>query len=89
MKYYPVVIVGAGSAGLTAAYELAKKRIYPLVLEKSDKVGGISPTEVYRGYRFDIGGHRFYTKVAEVEQLWQEGGRCYSSPSPFTHLLLG
>ena len=72
MKYYPVVIVGAGSTGLTAVYELAKKGIHSLVLEKSDKVGGISPIEVYRGYRFDIGWHRFYTKVAEVEQLWQE-----------------
>uniref|UniRef100_B8HK25 Amine oxidase n=1 Tax=Cyanothece sp. (strain PCC 7425 / ATCC 29141) TaxID=395961 RepID=B8HK25_CYAP4 len=72
MHYFPVVIVGAGPAGLTAAYELVKQGICPLVLEQSDRPGGISRTETYKGYRFDIGGHRFYTKVTEVEQLWQE-----------------
>ncbi|NJL09591.1 MAG: NAD(P)/FAD-dependent oxidoreductase [Calothrix sp. SM1_7_51] len=64
--------MGAGPAGLTAAYELAKKNIKLIVLEKGDKVGGISRTETYKGYHFDIGGHRFYTKVEEVQQLWQE-----------------
>lgn len=68
----PVVIIGAGPAGLTAAYELVKRDIRPLVLEKADKVGGLARTETYKGYRFDIGGHRFYTKVEEVRQLWQE-----------------
>ena len=72
MKHYPVAIVGAGPAGLTAAYELVKQGIIPVVLEKGDKVGGIARTETYKGYRFDIGGHRFYTKVAAVQQLWQE-----------------
>ncbi|MBE9187119.1 NAD(P)/FAD-dependent oxidoreductase [Microcoleus sp. LEGE 07076] len=72
MKHYPVAIVGAGPAGLTAAYELVKQGIVPVVLEKGDKVGGIARTETYKGYRFDIGGHRFYTKVAAVQQLWQE-----------------
>ncbi|TAF31699.1 MAG: NAD(P)/FAD-dependent oxidoreductase [Oscillatoriales cyanobacterium] len=72
MKHYPVAIVGAGPAGLTAAYELVKEGIVPVVLEKGDKVGGIARTESYKGYRFDIGGHRFYTKVVEVQQLWQE-----------------
>ncbi len=72
MKHYPVVIVGAGPAGLTAAYELTKAGIKPIVLEKADKVGGISRTETYKGYHFDIGGHRFFTKVEEVQQLWQE-----------------
>jgi protoporphyrinogen oxidase len=72
VKHYPVAIVGAGPAGLTAAYELVKQGIIPVVLEKGDKVGGIARTETYKGYRFDIGGHRFYTKVAAVQQLWQE-----------------
>jgi protoporphyrinogen oxidase len=72
MLHYPVVIIGAGPAGLTAAYELVKRNIHPIVLEQADKVGGLSCTEVYKGYRFDIGGHRFYTKVEGVQQLWQE-----------------
>jgi protoporphyrinogen oxidase len=67
-----VVIIGAGPAGLTAAYELVKKGIKPIVVEKDNKVGGIARTEVYKGFRFDIGGHRFYTKVSEVEKLWNE-----------------
>ena len=66
------VIIGAGPAGLTAAYEMVKKGIRPLVLERSDLVGGISRTEQYKGYRFDIGGHRFFTKVSEVETFWHE-----------------
>ena len=67
-----VVVAGAGPAGLTAAYELAKHGVRPVVFEKSDQVGGISRTETYKGYRFDIGGHRFFTKVGEVEALWRE-----------------
>jgi protoporphyrinogen oxidase len=72
MENYPVVIIGAGPAGLTAAYELTKYQIQPIVLEQSDKVGGISRTETYKGYRFDIGGHRFFTKSAEVKRFWYE-----------------
>jgi protoporphyrinogen oxidase len=72
MKSYPVVIIGAGPAGLTAGHELVKQGIKPIVLEKADKVGGISRTETYKGYRFDIGGHRFFTKVAEVQRIWKE-----------------
>jgi protoporphyrinogen oxidase len=67
---HTVVIIGAGPAGLTAAYELVEHGYSPTVIEKSSYVGGIARTERYRGYRFDIGGHRFYTKVAEVERLW-------------------
>ncbi len=69
---HAVVIIGAGPAGLTGAYELVKKGILPLVLEKSAQVGGISRTDIHRGYRYDIGGHRFFTKVPEVRQLWDE-----------------
>ncbi len=69
---YQAVIVGAGPAGLTAAHQLVRSGIRPLVLEKTDKIGGISRTEEYRGYRFDIGGHRFFTKMEEVNRLWDE-----------------
>jgi protoporphyrinogen oxidase len=67
-----VVIIGAGPAGLTAAYLLAKQGTPVVVLEGSDTVGGISQTATYKGYRFDIGGHRFFTKIAPVEALWNE-----------------
>jgi len=66
------VIMGGGPAGLTAAYELAKHGKFSAVLEQADKVGGISRTETYKGYRFDIGGHRFFTKVGEVQAIWKE-----------------
>ena len=58
-----VVIIGAGPAGLTAAYELAKRGVTSTVLEADDIVGGISRTVERDGWRFDIGGHRFFTKV--------------------------
>jgi protoporphyrinogen oxidase len=66
------VVIGGGPAGLTAAYCLAKHGLHSIVLEKGDRVGGISRTETYKDYRFDIGGHRFFTKVPEVQHLWQE-----------------
>ncbi len=66
------MIIGAGPAGLTSAHELVKHSIKPIVLEQADRVGGISRTETYKGYRFDIGGHRFYTKVGEIQQIWIE-----------------
>ncbi len=67
-----VVIIGGGPAGLTAAYELVKRGIQPIVLEKADKVGGLARTETYKGFRFDMGGHRFYTKSQEVKKMWEE-----------------
>ncbi|MEQ1788418.1 MAG: NAD(P)/FAD-dependent oxidoreductase [Acidimicrobiales bacterium] len=67
-----VVVIGAGPAGLTAAYQLGKAGHPCTVLEATDVVGGISQTVVRDGWRFDIGGHRFFTKVAEVEALWHE-----------------
>src|SRR5690606_4038912 len=67
-----VVVIGAGPAGLTAAYLLAKDGVSVTVLEADDMVGGISRTAQYKGYRFDIGGHRFFTKIAPVEALWHE-----------------
>ncbi|HXC48472.1 MAG TPA: NAD(P)/FAD-dependent oxidoreductase [Candidatus Sulfotelmatobacter sp.] len=70
---YKAVIVGAGPAGLTAAYELGKKGQRVVVLEADPRyVGGISRTVEYHGFRFDIGGHRFFSKSREVEDLWTE-----------------
>ena len=67
-----VVVIGAGPAGLTAAYQLVKADRAVTVLEADDIVGGISRTVERDGWRFDIGGHRFFTKVDEVESLWHE-----------------
>ncbi len=66
-----VVVIGAGPAGLTAAYELSRRKVAVTVLEKDSQVGGIARTVTYRGFRFDIGGHRFFTKVAVVARLWR------------------
>jgi protoporphyrinogen oxidase len=68
-----VVVIGAGPAGLTAAYVLATRHgLAPTVLEADDVVGGLSRTVERDGWRFDIGGHRFFTKVPEVQALWEE-----------------
>jgi len=67
-----VVVIGAGPAGLTAAYELTKRGIPVTVYEGSHELGGISRTVERDGWRFDIGGHRFFTKVEEVSSLWHE-----------------
>lgn len=66
------VVIGAGPAGLTAAYELTKHGHKPKVFEKDTLVGGISRTQEYKGFHFDMGGHRFYTKSTEVKSLWRE-----------------
>ena len=68
----PIVIIGAGPAGLTAAYLLAKHGRPVVVLESDEVVGGISRTARYKEFRFDIGGHRFFTKIKRVESLWHE-----------------
>jgi protoporphyrinogen oxidase len=67
-----VVIIGAGPAGLTAGVELTRAGVPVSVLEKDRRVGGIARTETYKGYHFDIGGHRFFTKIGEVEQFWRD-----------------
>ncbi len=67
-----VVIVGAGPAGLTAAYELSKAGVPVTVLEKDTQVGGLAKTILFKGWRLDLGPHRFFTKLAEVNRIWQE-----------------
>jgi protoporphyrinogen oxidase len=70
---FKAAIVGAGPAGLTAAYELSKQQAPVVVLESDPQyVGGICRTVNYKGFRFDIGGHRFFSKSREVEDLWTE-----------------
>jgi protoporphyrinogen oxidase len=67
-----VAVIGAGPAGLTAAYELSRHQIPCTVLEAESVVGGIARTDEYKGYLFDMGGHRFFTKVTLVEEMWKE-----------------
>ncbi|WP_133129627.1 NAD(P)/FAD-dependent oxidoreductase [Legionella yabuuchiae] len=68
-----VLCIGAGPAGLTAGYLLGKQKKSCLILEKdTEYVGGISRTVQYKGFRFDIGGHRFFSKSSNIEALWEE-----------------
>ncbi len=67
------IIIGAGPAGLTAGYQLLKETgIKPIILEATDQIGGISRTARFKDNRIDIGGHRFFTKIPEVEKIWNE-----------------
>src|SRR5437763_14100368 len=68
-----VVIIGAGPAGLTAGYLLSREEVDVVVLEADPVyVGGISRTVTYKGFHFDIGGHRFFSKSKAVEDMWTE-----------------
>ena len=65
------IIIGAGPAGLTAAYELLKRTdIIPIILEKSGDIGGISKTINFKGNRMDMGPHRFFSKSDRVMKWW-------------------
>jgi protoporphyrinogen oxidase len=66
------IAIGAGPAGLSAAYELRRLGIRATVLEAGAEIGGLARTASHRGYRFDIGGHRFYTKHPEIDAIWTE-----------------
>ncbi len=72
MQQKKIIIIGAGPAGLTAAYVLSKAGVQSIVLEKDSIVGGLARTIKYKGYHFDTGGHRFFTKVESVERMWRE-----------------
>ncbi len=73
MQQKTAIIIGAGPAGLTAAYTLLKETdLHPIILEESEFIGGISRTAVYRNNRMDIGGHRFFSKSDAVTALWNE-----------------
>ena len=65
-------VLGAGPAGLTAAYTLALRGQPAEVFEADGVVGGIAKTVEFQGYRFDLGGHRFFTKLKPIERLWDE-----------------
>ena len=82
---HDVVIIGAGPAGLTAAYMLTKRGVAPTVLEADTVVGGISRTAERDGWRFDIGGHRFFTKVKPVERPLVRDPRRRRVPPPAAH----
>ena len=66
------LVLGGGPAGLTAGYLLGKTGREVVVFEAEDQVGGLAKTVEIDGYRFDLGGHRFFTKVKEVDDLWHE-----------------
>lgn len=74
MKKEKAIIIGAGPAGLTAAYKLLKqnKNIDVTIFEELNQVGGISKTINYKGNRMDLGGHRFFSKSSEINELWNE-----------------
>jgi len=72
-KILRVICIGAGPAGLTAAYRLSATGVQVTVLERDPELlGGISRTEIYKGFRFDVGGHRFFSRSKEIEALWEE-----------------
>ena len=76
------IIIGAGPAGLTAAYCLLKETdIKPIILEESEYIGGISRTATHNGNRMDIGGHRFFSKSDEVNAIWNELMPLQGAPS--------
>ncbi|MBQ9947236.1 MAG: NAD(P)/FAD-dependent oxidoreductase [Oscillospiraceae bacterium] len=78
-----VVIIGAGPAGLTAAYTLLKEssEYHPIIVEASEFIGGISRTARYKGNRIDIGGHRFFSKDKEIMKMWMDILPLQGSPS--------
>src|SRR5436190_11690230 len=67
-----IAVLGAGPAGLTAAHVLALRGKSAFVVEADGIVGGLAKTAEFNGFRFDLGGHRFFTKLRAIERLWEE-----------------
>jgi protoporphyrinogen oxidase len=67
-----IAVLGGGPAGLTAAYVLALRGVPGTVYEADGTVGGIAKTVEFNGYRFDLGGHRFFTKLGPIQRLWED-----------------
>ena len=85
-----ILIIGAGPAGLTAAYELltqSEEEVQVTIFEESDCFGGISRTVNYKGNRMDMGGHRFFSKIPEVNEWWQKMLPAQGAPSIDDRLL--
>lgn len=72
MKPEEILIIGAGPAGLAASLKLVENEKKIILLEKEDQVGGLCKTKECKGFRFDLGGHRFFTKSSEVNELWEK-----------------
>ena len=83
------IIIGAGPAGLTAAYQLLKETdIHPIIIEESEFIGGISRTAEYKGNRMDLGGHRFFSKNEQANDIWKELMPLHGAPAK-DDLMLG
>ena len=67
-----ILIVGAGPSGLTAGFKLIDKKEFIIIEKSPNYVGGISRTEKYKNFKFDIGGHRFFSKSKEINKLWDQ-----------------
>src|SRR3974390_3194297 len=72
MENYHPLIIGGGPAGITAAHSLSQHKINNTTIEQDKQVGGLCKTVEYRGFRCDIGGHRFFTKNQEIQKMWDE-----------------
>src|SRR5690606_16746781 len=83
------IIIGAGPAGLTAAYEMLERQsgVKPIILEATDRIGGISCTIKHNGNRIDIGGHRFFSKSDRVMDWWMQRMPVQGAPAIDDRLL--